>query len=216
MEEPLITTQLVPDIGVAITAVGPMAEIGIADMVTDTEAITEVIGVVHITPVDTIIDHTILIGIEGGLNHEAVSADLINIGSNWNQFLDLITSEVAITHAIVGTLIPLFMCAIMTRYFGKNQSWKEGFSIFPFAILGGLAFTIPYALTGIFLGPEFPSIIGALAGLPIVVLAAKTKFLTPKTTWDFAPAKEWPAEWMGKLHQREFFTFIVVVFQFQS
>ncbi len=141
----------------------------------------------------------IIIGIEGGLNHEVISSNLIDIGSSWDQFLALITSEVAITHAIIGTLIPLFMCAIMTRFFGKNQSWKEGFSIFPFAILGGLAFTIPYALTGIFLGPEFPSIIGALVGLPIVVLAAKNNFLTPKTAWDFAPAKEWPVEWMGKL-----------------
>ncbi len=141
----------------------------------------------------------IIIGIEGGLNHEVISSDLIELGSNWDQFLALITTEVAVTHAIVGTLIPLFMCATMTRFFGKNQSWKEGFSIFPFAILGGLAFTVPYALTGIFLGPEFPSIIGALVGLPIVVFAAKNKFLTPKTTWDFAPATEWPAAWMGKL-----------------
>ena len=141
----------------------------------------------------------ILIGIEGGLNTEAISVNLEKLGSNWDQFLQLITSEVAITHAIIGTLIPLFMCATMTRFFGRNRSWKEGLAIFPFAILGGLAFTIPYALTGIFLGPEFPSIIGALVGLPIVIIAAKYKFLTPKTSWDFAPTKEWPAEWLGNL-----------------
>ena len=141
----------------------------------------------------------IIIGVEGGLNHEAISANLIEVGSSWQEFIRLISSEVAITHAIVGTLMPLLMCAVMTRYFGKNKSWKEGFSVFPFAILGGLAFTVPYALTGVFLGPEFPSIIGALVGLPIVVLAAKNKFLTPKTNWDFAPAGEWPAAWMGKL-----------------
>lgn len=141
----------------------------------------------------------IIIGIEGGVNHEVISVNLIDVGSNWEQFLRLITAEVAITHAIVGTLMPLIMCAVMTRYFGQKKSWKEGFSIFPFAILGGLAFTIPYALTGIFLGPEFPSIIGALVGLPIVVLAAKNNFLTPKTTWDFAPISAWPVAWMGKL-----------------
>lgn len=141
----------------------------------------------------------ILIGIESGLNHEVIGSELVNLGSSWDQFMALITSEVAVTHAITGTLIPLLMCAIMTRFFGKNRSWKEGLSIFPFAILGGLAFTVPYALTGIFLGPEFPSIIGALVGLPIVILAAKKKFLTPKAAWDFAPAAEWPAEWMGKL-----------------
>jgi lactate permease len=141
----------------------------------------------------------IIIGIEGGLDHAAVSADLISAGSSWEQFLGLITSEVAVTHAITGTLMPLFMCATMTRFFGANRSWKEGFSILPFAILGGMAFTLPYALTGVLLGPEFPSIIGALVGLPIVVLAAKNKFLTPKKNWDFAPVSEWPAAWLGKL-----------------
>jgi len=62
-----------------------------------------------------------------------------------------------------------------------------------------LAFTIPYVLTGIFLGPEFPSLLGALIGLGIVTFAAKNKFLVPKNSWDFAPSKEWPAHWMGKL-----------------
>ena len=32
-----------------------------------------------------------------------------------------------------------------------------------------------------------------------MVLAAKNNFLTPKTTWDFAPVAAWPVEWMGKL-----------------
>ncbi len=141
----------------------------------------------------------IIIGIEGGLNHQEISAQLVDAGSNWQQFLQLITAEVAITHAIVGTIIPLFMCATMTRFFGKNRSWKEGVAVFPFAILAGLAFTIPYALTGIFLGPEFPSIIGALVGLPIIVLAAKKKFLTPKSTWDFAPFADWPSSWTGNM-----------------
>ena len=37
----------------------------------------------------------------------------------------------------------------------KNKSWKEGLAIWPFAIFAGLAFTVPYALTGIFLGPDW-------------------------------------------------------------
>jgi lactate permease len=39
-------------------------------------------------------------------------------------------------------------------------------------------------------------------GLSIVVPAAKAGFLLPKTSWDFAPASEWPAEWMGKLEMK--------------
>jgi len=141
----------------------------------------------------------IVIGVDAGLKTTELSTQLANAGTNWEQFLMLITSEVAIIHGIIGTLIPLFMCMMLTRYFGKNKSWTEGLSITPFAIFAGLAFTIPYALTGVFLGPEFPSIIGALVGLVIVVTAAKSNFLVPKDTWDFEPASNWPSTWMGNI-----------------
>jgi lactate permease len=141
----------------------------------------------------------IVIGVTTGLKTSALDAQLVAAGTNWEQFLQIITSEVAIIHGIVGTFIPLLMCMVLTRYFGKNKSWSEGLSIAPFAIFAGLAFTIPYVLTGVFLGPEFPTLIGALVGLVIVVLAAKAKFLIPKDNWDFEPAKNWPSTWMGNL-----------------
>ena len=141
----------------------------------------------------------ILIGVNKGLDSAGISATLDGLGSSWDVYLQIITSQVAITHAIAGTLIPLLMIAMLTRFFGENKSWKEGLAILPFAIFGGLAFTIPYALTGIFLGAEFPSLIGALVGLPIVIFAAKKGFLVPKKTWDFAPREKWPVIWMSKL-----------------
>ncbi len=141
----------------------------------------------------------IVIGVDAGLKTNDLSTQLLQAGSSWDQFLMLITSEVAIIHAIIGTFIPLFMCVMLTRYFGKKRSWTEGLSIAPFAVFSGLAFTIPYALTGVFLGPEFPTIIGALVGLVIVVTAAKMKFLVPKDTWDFEPSENWPSTWMGNL-----------------
>ncbi|CAL2083715.1 L-lactate permease [Tenacibaculum dicentrarchi] len=144
----------------------------------------------------------VLIGVKGGLDHQTIGQQLAENGSSWDIFLQTIISEVAITHAIVGTFIPLFMCVMMTRFFGKNKSWKEGLEILPFAILSGLAFTIPYALTGVYLGAEFPSIIGALVGLPIVVFAAKNNFLTPKKPWDFPESSLWPAEWLGNLQNK--------------
>ena len=144
----------------------------------------------------------ILIGVNKGLDSAGIGANLQNLGSSWDVYLQIITSEVAITHAIAGTLIPLFMCLMLTRFFGENKSWTEGLAILPFAIFGGLTFTIPYALTGVFLGPEFPSLIGALVGLPIVILAAKSGFLVPKKTWDFAPMEKWPSSWMSKFEMK--------------
>jgi lactate permease len=51
----------------------------------------------------------------------------------------------------------------------------------------------------VFLGPEFPSILGGLLGLAVVTLAVKRGFLVPKDTWDFAPPAEWPVTWVGNL-----------------
>ncbi|MEY8198055.1 MAG: L-lactate permease, partial [Colwellia sp.] len=141
----------------------------------------------------------IIIGVSSGLDKSNLTEQLIANGSSWEQFLRLITSEVAIGHAIVGTLMPLFMVVMLTRFFGQNKSWKEGFEIAPFALFAGLAFTIPYALTGVFLGAEFPSLIGALVGMAIVVPLAKRGFLMPKKAWDFAPKEQWPAHWLGKI-----------------
>lgn len=144
----------------------------------------------------------IIIGITSGLDSEAVGAQLVANGSDWASFLQLITNQVAIIHAIVGTIIPLIMVLMLTRFFGKEKSWKAAVEIIPFAIFAGLAFTIPYAATGILLGPEFPSLLGGLIGLAIVTTAARFNFLTPKTTWDFAPAKEWPSEWLGSIEMK--------------
>ncbi len=141
----------------------------------------------------------IVVGVSGGLDKAGLSEKLLAAGSDWETFYRLITSEVALTHAVIGVLMPLFMCVMLTRFFGRNKSWTEGLSIAPFAIFAGLAFVIPYALAGVFLGPEFPSIIGALVGLVIVVPAAKAGFLVPKKSWDFADAKDWPADWMGSI-----------------
>ena len=144
----------------------------------------------------------ILVGVKGGLENPDILNRLSVANLEFGDYLQMITTNVAVLHAIVGTLIPLFMVIMMTRFFGKNRSWFEGLSILPFAIFGGLAFTVPYVLTGIFLGPEFPSLLGALVGLAIVTFAAKKKFLVPKDSWDFAPPAEWPAHWMGKIEMK--------------
>lgn len=141
----------------------------------------------------------ILVGVASGLDKAGLSQQLLATGSNWDTFFHLIYSRVAITHGLIGLLMPLIMVMIMTRFFGKNQSWREGLAVAPFAIFTAICFSVPYIAAGVFLGPEFPSMIGALVGLAIVVPAAKAGFLMPRESWDFAEAKDWPAEWMGTI-----------------
>nr|WP_298718543.1 L-lactate permease [uncultured Oceanisphaera sp.] len=141
----------------------------------------------------------IIVGVTTGLDNAAINTTLTTAGSGWQDYLQTVTSNVAVTHAIIGILMPLFMSMMLTRFFGKNKSWKEGLDILPFAIFAGLAFTVPYALTGVLLGPEFPALIGGLVGLAIVVTATRKGFLVPKSTFEFPEEKNWPAEWLGSL-----------------
>ena len=144
----------------------------------------------------------IIVGINTGLDTASIGAQLVEQGSSWGQFLQLITSQVAIIHATVGVFMPLIMVMMLTRFFGQEKSWKAGLEVLPFAIFSGLAFVLPYAATGIFLGPEFPSLLGGLIGLAIVTSAARFGFLVPKKTWDFAPADKWPSEWLGSVEMK--------------
>jgi lactate permease len=140
----------------------------------------------------------ILVGVTGGLLSPELSSQLAAAGSSFEEYRQSITAYAAIIHGIAGIPMPLLMVVMMTRFFGANRSWTEGLSIAPFAIFAGLAFSIPYALTGIFLGPEFPALLGAMIGLFIVMLAARRGFLVPKQSWDFPPRDEWLPEWLSK------------------
>ena len=142
----------------------------------------------------------LLVGVQGGLQRDAMTQALQAQGHTWADFFHVVVSQVAIIHAICGTLIPLFLVMFMTRFFGKNRSWSEGLAAAPFALFAALAFTIPYVLAAVVLGPEFPSIIGGMLGLAVAALAARAGFLVPRKSWDFPPAAEWPKEWVGSLH----------------
>ncbi len=143
----------------------------------------------------------ILVGVQGGLGGEAFSAQLAAAGITMTDYLHLVTARAVLLHAAAGVLIPTFMVVMMTRFFGANRSWTEGLRAFPFTLFGGIAFTVPYVLFGIFLGPEFPSLLGAPVGLAIVVAAARRGILLPKDSWDFPPRDAWGEDWVSGLEE---------------
>lgn len=83
----------------------------------------------------------------------------------------------------IASFLPVMMLALLTRFFGANKSWREGLEIWPFALFSGLAFTLPAYLVARFVGLEFPSILGALVGLGLVVSVARRGWLLPETPW---------------------------------
>ena len=144
----------------------------------------------------------ILVGVRTGLADQAIVDQTIAPTAFFDYLLQ-ITVKVATIHGLIGFLIPLIMIGMMTRFFGANRSFAEGFRIWKFALFAGLAFTVPYYLIATILGPEFPSLVGGIIGLLIVVPAAKRGFLVPKETFDFPPRNQWDSAWVGKLDDLE-------------
>ncbi|MDQ0253115.1 lactate permease [Evansella vedderi] len=142
----------------------------------------------------------ILVGVNNGIGgQENVMAAL---GSQpLSEYINFIGAQVAMIHGLVGVLVPLLMAGILTRFFGKSRSFAEGFKVWKFALFAAAAFIIPANIVANLLGPEFPSLLGALIGLVIVVPAAKAGWFQPKAEdrFDFEERSKWEPEWIGTL-----------------
>lgn len=116
---------------------------------------------------------------------------------SFGEFLGRISALSGIQHLLVGTFVPLSMVILMSLFVTGKA--KSGLSAWRIALFGGLCFTLPEALIAIFIGPELPSLVGALVGLAIFIPVVKKGWLIPKTTWDFPAHEEWPSDWEGDI-----------------
>ncbi|WP_405401927.1 L-lactate permease [Paracoccus sp. Ld10] len=139
-----------------------------------------------------------LVGINTGLSNSPEVASAI-APMTLAEYVPVVAAQVALVHALVGVLIPLLMVGMLTRFFGTDRSFAKGFRAWKFAIFAGLAFTMPYLLVARVLGPEFPSLLGGLIGLMIVVPAARAGWFLPSDTFDFPPRAQWVEGWQGNI-----------------
>ena len=142
----------------------------------------------------------LLLGAATGLGLEdipAVNERVAELGITFTDYLLLIGQRTAIIHGICGTLMPLFIVASLTRYFGARGSWREGLAIWKFAIFAGLSFTIPSMLTANWIGAEFPSLLGGLISLYLVTLTLQKGWFVPEEVWDFPERSQWSEAWVG-------------------
>lgn len=144
----------------------------------------------------------ILVGVRTGLaNQQVVEATIAPVP--FYEYLLGVATSVAFIHALIGFLIPLIMVGMLTRFFGANRSFADGFRVWQFALFAGLAFTVPYYAIASLLGPEFPSLVGGILGLLIVVPAAQRGWFIPADRFDFPPRAAWDQAWVGKLDDLE-------------
>ena len=78
----------------------------------------------------------------------------------------------------IGLIVPVFI--LWTLVADRREAKKEFFEALPFALWTGFAFVLPSALA-VGLGQEFPSIIGGLIGLGLVIFTIRFKIFTPLT-----------------------------------
>jgi len=114
-------------------------------------------------------------------------------------FQRALTGWTAIGHGIAGTFLPLLGLALLTRFFGKERSFRPALEAAPFALFAGLTFTAPYVLFAFLLGPELPSLLAGLLGLPVIIVAARRGFLVPRTVWDFGDESTWDEAWKSRV-----------------
>jgi len=120
--------------------------------------------------------------------------------TDMESFNMLIGQWATLMHLPMIFILPVFMLGFISRVFGPNRSWKEGFAAWKFCMFAAVAFTIPYLVFAWLVGPEFPSLIGGLAGLGIVVWGAKKGIALPSDgVFTFGSQKNWDPEWTGSV-----------------
>ncbi|GAB6177547.1 L-lactate permease [Desulfobaculum senezii] len=119
--------------------------------------------------------------------------------TSMESFNMLVGKWATLLHLPMIFILPVFTLGFITRVFGPNRCWSDGFKAWKFCMFAAVSFTVPYMIFAWFVGPEFPSMIGGLIGLGILIFGAKRGFCVPEDTWDFGPHSKWEAEWTGSI-----------------
>lgn len=90
-----------------------------------------------------------------------------------------VSSGASLLNLLLGAIIPLFISAIVSYEYTK--SIKRGFEVWRFVVVSSFAFMVPSFAAAYWLGPEFPSVIGAFCGGSLMVYLLHKGLLQPRT-----------------------------------
>ncbi|WP_321494297.1 L-lactate permease [uncultured Desulfobacter sp.] len=119
--------------------------------------------------------------------------------ASFDAFMYQVGTYSALIHAVAAILLPLFAVCFLTRFFGKDKSWSQGLGVWKFTVFAGVCYAIPYLFTAFVFGVEFPSLLGGLIGLGLVITGARLKLFLPENTWEFADRAHWEKQWIGDI-----------------
>ncbi len=112
---------------------------------------------------------------------------------SFRVFLEAVGGYAGILNGAMALFIPLAVVGVMTGI--AEGSIMKGLKVWPLAIFTGVIFGLPMVLLANFVGPEVPSLLGALIALPIFIYAVSKGLFIPKDEWDFPDRSKWPDNW---------------------
>ena len=123
-----------------------------------------------------------------------ISTQITASGVSTALFTEETTRKVCTILGLGGLALPLLIVGVLVIFFGRKRRIMSIVEMIPFSLLSAAGFVAPYYVCGAFFGPEFASIVGAIIGLVISVLAAKYHIFVPSYVWEFAEGKTEPAK----------------------
>ncbi|GFH63089.1 MAG: L-lactate permease [Candidatus Desulfovibrio kirbyi] len=157
-----------------------------------------------------------------GLVAENAAAFGGNAAASFDVFCKAIGEYVTFMHAPMAVILTIFMLGFMTRFFGPENSWAIGFRAWKYCVFAAVCFLVPYLFLAWMLGPEFPSMLGGLLGIGVLVWGTQKGFCVPKKAngddeiWDFAPQSAWDPKWTGTVPTSTKTEFHASMSQFQA
>jgi lactate permease len=101
-----------------------------------------------------------------------------------------IALRIATFDLLLGTLMPVVVVVTLVLSSEGLSGWRRSIPAFPFAMAVGFAQAVTSWLVVASLGPEFPSLIGPLAGFLLAILLIRLQWLIPREQWSIQAQEE--------------------------
>ena len=136
--------------------------------------------------------------LQGFKSIESLAMSALNVGDPAIVY-KTIGEYVTLMHLPMLFILPIFLLGFMTRFYGKNKSWAEGFAAWKYCLLASVCFGVPYLILAWTVGPELPSLLGGIIGLGVLVKLTQKGICVPEGTWDFDSSDKWDPDWIGEI-----------------
>ena len=115
-----------------------------------------------------------------------ISSQAAQAGLNVEAFKETLLAQFTLYSAVYGILVPFWAIMFVVLQDKRPGKVRALLEILPLSLLAGALYIIPWRLTALHIGLELPSMLGAIIGLPLLLMAVKYKLFVPRNVWDFS------------------------------